>query len=88
MLGKNRWLKKLDLEFNDITDSGRDCSGVKILAENLKKNRTLISLNLNTCGLNAKCSAMLAEVMDYNDSIINLDVEGNPDMNLYDVRKI
>jgi Ran GTPase-activating protein (RanGAP) involved in mRNA processing and transport len=78
MLGKNRWLKKLDLEFNDLTDGNRDCSGIKVLADYLKKNITLISLNLNSCGLNEECSSMLANMMKYNDTLINLDVEGNP----------
>jgi len=82
MLKRNKWLKKLDLECNNLTKGyhGKsfDNSGIKILADSMKKNRTLISLNLNSCNLNQESSKYLADMMKYNDSLINLDVEGNP----------
>jgi hypothetical protein len=81
MLKRNKWLKKLDLECNNLTKSSKkkvDNSGIRILSESLKKNRTLISLNLNSCNLNEESSKYLADMMKYNDTLINLDVEGNP----------
>ena len=49
---------------------------------------TLISLNLNSTGLDSECSRFLAEAMEENDTIINMDIEGNPLMNIHDVRRI
>ena len=57
-----------------------------MIAAALEENMTLISLNLNSCCLNEECSAALAEAMYYNDTLINMDVEGNPDMNYKHVR--
>jgi hypothetical protein len=88
MLLKNKTLKTLNLEMNDLISNGKDPSGIRQIAEALRMNTTLISLNLNSTGLDQECSSMLADAMEYNDDLILLDVEGNPDMNIYDVRRI
>lgn len=88
MLLKNRYLKVLNLEMNDLISNYKDWSGIKAIAEALRHNVVLISLNLNSTGLDKKCSAMLAEAMEKNDTLILLDIEGNPKMNIYDVRRI
>ncbi len=88
MLLKNRTLKVLNLEMNDLTSNGKDNSGIKSLAEALRHNVVLTSLTLNSCGLGAHCSAMIADAMEDNHTLILLDIEGNPDMNIYDVRRI
>ena len=88
MLLKNRTLKVLNLEMNDLTSNGKDNSGIQALAEALRHNVVLTSLTLNSCGLGAHCSAMLADAIEDNHTLILLDIEGNPDMNIYDVRRI
>ncbi len=88
MLLINRSLKHLNLEMNNITDSGTNSEGVKALADALKKNVTLIWLNLNSTCMDDKCSQLLVEAMKYNTTLIHMDIEGNPNMDIYDVRKI
>lgn len=88
MLLKNKTLKTLNLEMNDLISNGKDPSGIKTIAEALRHNVVLISLNLNSTGLDAECSSMLAEAIEDNHTLILLDVEGNPNMNIYDVRRI
>lgn len=88
MLLKNRTLKVLNLEMNDLTSNGKDNSGIKSLAEALRHNVVLTSLTLNSCGLDSHCSAMLADAMEDNHTLVLLDIEGNPNMNIYDVRRI
>ena len=56
MLQINRSLKHLSLEMNNITDSGKNIDGVRALADALKRNVTLIWLNLNSTCLDDKCS--------------------------------
>jgi len=56
MLLINKSLKHINFELNNITDSNTNIDGVKALAEALKKNMTLIWLNLNSTCLNDKCS--------------------------------
>ena len=73
---------------NDLISNYKDWSGIKSIAEALRHNVVLISLNLNSTGLDKKCSAMLAEAIEDNDTLILLDIEGNPKMNIYDVRRI
>ena len=60
MLVRNKWLKKLELECNNLTCNGKDNRGIKAIAEGLRNNRTLISLNLSHCNLNEECSKILA----------------------------
>lgn len=51
MLMKNRTLKVLNMEMNNLTNSGKDYKGIRQLAEAIKRNRVLISLNLNSTDL-------------------------------------
>ncbi len=88
MLEINKSLKVLNLEANNLTNSEKDTKGIRKIAESLTKNTNLISLNLNSCDLNKNCSRMLADAMEENDTLILLDVEGNPKMDIFDVRKI
>merc|ERR1719446_577281 len=48
MLTINRTLKVLNLEMNNLTNGGKDSSGIRELAEALTENVVLISLNLNS----------------------------------------
>ena len=58
------------------------------MAEAIKRNRVLISLNLNSTDLDNECSSLLSDAMKFNDTLINLDIESNPKMNIAHVRKI
>ena len=73
---------------NNITNGGKDYKGIRALAEAIKRNRVLISLNLNSTDLDSECSALLADAMQYNSTLISLDIEGNPEMDLNHVRNI
>ena len=65
-----------------------DSSGVVALAEALKENDTLLSLNLNNTNLDEKAGAALVSALEENKYLILLDIENNPRLSLYDVRKI
>ena len=43
---------------------------------------------INSTDLNEECSRMLADAMDENNTLILLDVEGNPKMDIIHVRRI
>lgn len=64
MLEVNKTLKVLNLEANNLTNSEKDTKGIFRIAEALSKNTNLISLNLNSCDLNKKCSKKLADAME------------------------
>ena len=88
LVSDNNCIRVIDLEGNDLTVQNKDNSGIEALAQNLKKNDTLLCLNLTNCNLDENCSEYLLSMLEKNDTIINLDVDQNPKMNLEDVRKI
>ena len=102
LLKTNTTLRSIDLEGNNLTmrtnfaklkDSEksqdlRNCSGIEQLAKALESNTTVLCLNLSNCELNEQCSEYLCRMMERNQTIINLDIDSNPDMNLYHVRAI
>ena len=75
LLEENNSIRVIDLEGNDLTNSGKDISGIEALAQNLKKNDTLICLNLTNTNLDEKCSEYLLAMLEKNDTIINLDID-------------
>jgi hypothetical protein len=48
------------------------------IADALTKNETLLCLNLYNTGLDAKCSRILREKLEENETLILLDIDGNP----------
>jgi len=76
VLRTNRTLRMLDLASNYLTNGGGDMSGVIELAEALKQNSSLVSLNVRENDLShdegAKC---LTEALAINQSLISLDLE-------------
>jgi len=71
------------LENNNLTNSGKDVSGIVHLAKGLASNKDLVILNLNNCNMDDKCSEALLEAMKKkNKTLISLDIENNRNMNL------
>jgi hypothetical protein len=51
----NKSVRVIDLENNNLTNDYSDTPGVINLIQSLKKNDTLLCLNLNNCRLDEKC---------------------------------
>lgn len=83
----NKTLKYIDLESNCLT-KGNNERGIEALCEALKENDTLTSLNLNSASLTEKSAQSLKRALDYNHSLICLDLEMNPMINLKTMRQI
>ena len=45
----------VDLENNNLTKNGNDVSGVLALADAIRKNDTVLSLNLHNTNLDERC---------------------------------
>lgn len=88
LLEENSSLRVIDLEGNDLTSGGKDNTGIEALAQSLKKNDTLLCLNLACTNLDENCSEYLVSMLEKNDTLINLDIDQNPKMNIDDVRRI
>lgn len=76
----------MDLENNNLVQD--DNSGMVALAEALRTNDSLLSLNMNNTHLDERSGQALVNAMEENESIIMLDIENNPKLNLHDVRRI
>lgn len=87
-LAKNKTLKYLDLEMNYLTRGDIGQTGIQKLAEGLKHNENLISLNLNSNEINHEGAFYLQEAMEINQTLIHFDFEMNPGMSLSNVRQI
>jgi hypothetical protein len=74
------------LENNNLLSD--DSSGVVALAESLRTNDTLLSLNLNNTNLDEKAGAAIVNALEENESLIMLDIENNPRISLHDVRRV
>eukprot|EP00825_Cyclidium_porcatum_P044768 TRINITY_DN663_c0_g6_i8.p1 TRINITY_DN663_c0_g6~~TRINITY_DN663_c0_g6_i8.p1 ORF type:complete len:278 (-),score=63.69 TRINITY_DN663_c0_g6_i8:146-979(-) len=88
LLKENQSLRIIDLEGNDLTLSGSDISGVEELARSLEVNDSLLSLNLCNTGLDKRCSEIIKKMLEKNQTLIILDIDQNPQMDLNDVRQI
>jgi hypothetical protein len=78
-LKKNTTLRYLDLENNNLTDKGKDFSGMKDLFLALQQNTMLISLNLANNYLTAEVGQMIIDCFRKNKTIINLEFFQNKD---------
>lgn len=76
-LRSNSTLKTLSLESNSLTCNGRDSSGLRDLAETLRDNETLTSVNLWRCAIGAEAGAALARGMESNHWITFLEIGQN-----------
>lgn len=84
----NLTIRTIDLEGNDLTLGGSDITGIEELAKSLETNETLLQLNLCNTGLDKRCSEVLKRMLERNTTLILLDIDQNPQMDLFDVRQI
>ena len=83
----NTSLTNIDISGNSLTN-GNNISGIEALCESLKENDTLTHLSLYNTSLPEKAGQLLLETLDYNDSLILLDLEKNPQIKLDTIRAI
>ncbi|OMJ73667.1 hypothetical protein SteCoe_27603 [Stentor coeruleus] len=88
LLEINDTMKYIDLEGNDLYDKDlKDISGIVSIAEGIKKNTCLVTLNLSSCNLDNQCGKLLADALKVNEVIIHFDFRRN-DFDLDTVREI
>ena len=75
-LASNTGLIHLDLQAN-LLSGEKETYGFESLCEALKTNTTLLSLNLNNCGLEPECGKTLLNCIQSNKSIISIDYGEN-----------
>lgn len=81
----NTSLEYLSLDSNPLCAS--DVQGFKSLAEIIRYNNTLVSLNLWRTGITAALGRELANALDANDTILYLDI-GHNGVEMIDVKRI
>ena len=67
---------------------GQEMHGIYELAESLKVNRTLLSLNLSNNQMDQKCGELFKEALLENTSLIDFDYSNNKYISLEDSRSI
>ena len=83
----NKSIKYLDLEGNCLTKGNKE-NGIKDLFDALKVNDTLTTLNLNSTSLTDTSAAYIDKALNENHSLIYLDLEMNPGIELRSIRNI
>ena len=73
----NKTLRYLDLENNNLTDYGKDISGIEELFESLKFNTSLISLNISGNNLTEQCGNAIINCLKHNKTLIHLELMNN-----------
>lgn len=76
------------MEGNDLTENGKDYSGVEEMAHALESNEVLLQLNLCNTNLTKECGELLKKMLNINKTLILLDIDQNPNLPLEDVRLI
>lgn len=69
----NKTLRYLDLENNNLTNGGKDISGIIELCDKLEKNKMLISLNIANNHLTSELGGYIVKMIRTNHIIINLE---------------
>ena len=78
LLEINDTIKYIDVEGNELYDKDlRDNTGIIAIAEGIKKNQSLLVLNMSDCNLDAESGHILAEAMKKNYTIIDFDFRKN-----------
>jgi hypothetical protein len=85
-LATNESVVYLSLDSNEIV-SDSDQSGILALADALKQNRTLTSLNLWRTGLTIESGSILASAIEQNHTLLFCDIGANY-LDIGDVRRI
>ena len=97
-LETNCILRVLDLESNSITGLTRqeivnqetmrqDNAGVEAIAQMLKVNKTLLTLNLGNTGISEEGGNYLVDAMEQNTTLISLEITDNG-LSVLQIRKI
>ena len=78
LLRLNDTIRFVDLERNNIledpTSGQKDYKAIDELVDALMVNETVLYINLNNTGLNAKCSKKLRDIFQTNKTLILLDL--------------
>jgi hypothetical protein len=74
---KNKWLKVLSIEMNDLTLGGQECGGMIAFIKSLKEDSVLMELNLAGCSLNDECIIALQGALEINKSLLHADLSRN-----------
>jgi hypothetical protein len=82
----NTSLKYLSLDSNQIA-TYQDMNGLKALADALRTNNTLTSLNLWRCGINMGGGSILAGGIEDNNTILFCDI-GHNNIEIGDIKRI
>lgn len=82
----NTSLIYLSLDSNPIVTSS-ETAGLKALAEAIKVNTTLTSLNLWRTGITVECGHMLANGVELNDTLLFCDI-GHNEISMNEVKRI
>lgn len=72
-LVNNKTLRYLDLDSNTLTQDNEDTKGMIILCEALKKNKSLISLNIANNKLDAEIGKEFKSVLEVNETLIDFE---------------
>jgi hypothetical protein len=85
----NTTLEYLSLDSNPIsgTSAARDNTGTKAIAESLRVNKTLTSLNLWRTGISSVSGNALASAIEHNDTLLFCDV-GHNFIEMIDIKRI
>ncbi|CAE8735131.1 unnamed protein product, partial [Polarella glacialis] len=76
-LRKNNSLRSLNLESNNLTDSGNDQKGIIKLAEALHDNESLRVLMLSKNGITMQAGEYFVKAIEANESLTLVDLSGN-----------
>ena len=82
----NTSLQYLSLDSNQIA-TYQDMNGLKALADGIRINTTLTSLNLWRCGINVGGGGILASGIEDNDTLLFCDI-GHNNIEMADVKRI
>lgn len=83
----NKTLRFLDLENNYLTNSNTASDEVKLFADSLITNKSLLHLNLSNNAMNAECGERFAKTTGINSTLICFEFEFN-DFMLEHVKEI
>lgn len=76
-LCSNSTLRSLNLESNHLTCHGTNMSGLRVLADMFRKNKTLTSINMWRCALGEEAGEALSQGIESNQSITFLELGHN-----------
>lgn len=76
-MNENKYLFSLNIENNNLTNSGNNPEGVNTLFESIKKNKCLSTLNIANTNMNQNNGEALCNLIKNNKNIIEVNFENN-----------